>query len=134
MSHIGAKIRAERIARGVTLPNLAAQAGISKGLLSTIETNELSNPSIGTLAKIADALDTSVSEIVSDRDTALGNPSKGQPRWLKNVEVALRMSGTEPDSGILEAMHVLQSRKALRIDDIEYWTSLYKSIEAGYRR
>ena len=133
MSHIGAKIRAERVARGVTLPTLAAQAGISKGLLSTIETNELSNPSIGTLTKIADALDTSVANIITSKSQS-SSQSRRQPKWIMDVETSLSAEGLSPDGSIIEAMHVLQRRKGLETNNISYWTSLYKSIETGYKK
>lgn len=52
---VSANIRAQRRKGGISLPNLAAKAGIAKGNLSKIE-NEASNLSLDTLFKLAGAL------------------------------------------------------------------------------
>lgn len=53
------KIRKLRKEQGLTLKNLAVRSGISSTYLSQIERG-LSNPSIGTLKKIADAMNTNL--------------------------------------------------------------------------
>lgn len=52
---VGAQIKAVRLKRGLTLPLLAINAGISKGNLSKIEAHG-SNLSVDTLFRLADAL------------------------------------------------------------------------------
>ena len=53
------KIRKLRKEQGLTLKNLAVRSGLSSTYLSQIERG-LSNPSIGTLKKIADAMNTNL--------------------------------------------------------------------------
>lgn len=52
---IGQKIRQVRTARGLTLHQVAQKVGLTRGAISQIE-RDRSNPSIGTLKAIADAL------------------------------------------------------------------------------
>jgi transcriptional regulator with XRE-family HTH domain len=60
---VGDRIRKFREARGVTLRELADRTGFSAALLSQIE-NRMTSPPLGTLIKIANALDASVSAFV----------------------------------------------------------------------
>ena len=54
---LAARLRELRIGRGWSLAQLATETGLSKGMLSKIE-NGQSAPSMGTLARLATALDT----------------------------------------------------------------------------
>lgn len=56
---LGAKIREVRKKRGLTLPQLAAKAGLSNGIVSKLE-NGKSNPSLGTLKRLAIALQINI--------------------------------------------------------------------------
>lgn len=60
---VGNAIRQERKEHKMTLPELAAKAGISKGNLSKIE-NHPCNISIETLLKLADALGISFKDFL----------------------------------------------------------------------
>ncbi len=64
---VGDHIRRFREARGVTLQWLAGQTGFSAALLSQIE-NRMVSPPLGTLVKIANAFDTSVSAFIGGRE------------------------------------------------------------------
>lgn len=55
-------MRRVRLARGLSLRELAAQTGLSKASLSQIE-REIANPTVSTLTRIAVALDISFSEL-----------------------------------------------------------------------
>jgi transcriptional regulator with XRE-family HTH domain len=59
---LGAVIRELRTEKGVTLEALAADAGISKNMLSLIERGE-GNPSWSTVEGIAAALGISISQL-----------------------------------------------------------------------
>jgi transcriptional regulator with XRE-family HTH domain len=52
---IGARVLAERQARGLTLEALAARAGVTRGFLSKIERGQ-SQPAMGTVFRLAEAL------------------------------------------------------------------------------
>lgn len=69
---IGARIRAERLARGVTVRGLARDIGVSASLISQIETDK-SLPSVSTLYAITTALGLGVEElfVVPDASPAM---------------------------------------------------------------
>ncbi|MGO3148350.1 MAG: helix-turn-helix domain-containing protein [Leucobacter sp.] len=53
--HIGAKLRASRLAQSLTLKQLATSAGLTKGFISRIERDE-TMPSVPTLVQLCQAL------------------------------------------------------------------------------
>lgn len=59
---IGARLRAERVRRGVSIRGLAREIGVSASLISQIET-EKSSPSVSTLYAISTALGISIEEL-----------------------------------------------------------------------
>ncbi|HEX3442814.1 MAG TPA: cupin domain-containing protein [Pseudolabrys sp.] len=63
-ARIGAKVKHGRMVRGITLKQLAEEAGCSESLLSKIENNK-AMPSFGTLHRIAAALGTNVGVLFS---------------------------------------------------------------------
>ena len=60
---VGDHIRQFREARGLTLQQLAERTGFSAALLTQFE-NRMTSPPLGSLVKIANALDTSVSVLI----------------------------------------------------------------------
>jgi DNA-binding XRE family transcriptional regulator/quercetin dioxygenase-like cupin family protein len=66
---IGARIRAERLRRGMTVRGLARDIGVSASLISQIET-EKSRPSVSTLYAITTALGLPVEDLFDARDDA----------------------------------------------------------------
>jgi transcriptional regulator with XRE-family HTH domain len=132
MAHLGAIIRALRTDRKITLPALAERAGISKGLLSKIETDETSNPSLSTLYKIAEGLDLTIAEILgTEQVTVKRVPLEKHADWQKKLSIAFK--GKELDPDILSAMLLLRNRKATKADDMEHWKFLYTSIENSFK-
>lgn len=134
MRNLGTRIRTLRVERQVTLPQLAERAGLSKGLLSKLENNEECNPSITTLFKISEALEITIADILETEQAQIRRvvPDK-QPAWLATLVKALAQKGKDPDPAILDAMYVLQNRKAVATDDPEHWLFVYRSIENSFR-
>jgi transcriptional regulator with XRE-family HTH domain len=66
---LGKKIRDLRCRRGLTVQQLAAASGLSKGFISQVE-NDRTSPSLATLKDLARALDTSVAYLVLEDDQA----------------------------------------------------------------
>ena len=64
---IGKKIREIRIQNDLTLGDLASRCELTKGFLSQVERN-LTNPSIGTLEDILEALGTNLSEFFHEEE------------------------------------------------------------------
>jgi transcriptional regulator with XRE-family HTH domain len=65
---IAAQVRSHRVARGLTVADLAARAGISKAMLSKIE-NALTSCSLTTVARLAEALDVPPTALFRGADT-----------------------------------------------------------------
>ncbi|MFI5799960.1 helix-turn-helix domain-containing protein [Streptomyces sp. NPDC051677] len=61
-------VRAARTTRGWSLDALASRSGVSKGMLVLIE-QDRTNPSIGTLCRLADALGTTLARLVETSET-----------------------------------------------------------------
>jgi transcriptional regulator with XRE-family HTH domain len=59
---IGARVRHARLAKGLRLQEVAAQAGCSKSMLSKIESDKVA-PSLATLQRIAGALDIQLASL-----------------------------------------------------------------------
>ncbi len=66
-SQIGARIRALREERAVTLAQLAAEASLTKGQLSRIENGKVSSP-VSTLTRIASALGVAPGELFASHE------------------------------------------------------------------
>ncbi len=64
---VGDHIRKFREGRGVSLHQLAEKTGFSTALLAQIE-NRMTSPPLGTLVKIANALDTTVSAFIGGKE------------------------------------------------------------------
>jgi transcriptional regulator with XRE-family HTH domain len=76
-------VRRFRAARAWTLDDLAARSGVSRRLVVQIEQGE-ANPSIGTLLRLAGALEVTLTDLVSDQETTtLGvrAPSEATELW-----------------------------------------------------
>jgi transcriptional regulator with XRE-family HTH domain len=141
---ISARISARRRQRRLSLDQLSARAGVSKGMLVQIERGA-TNPSIGTLCKVAAALGASVADLVD----AAGSPHAGivrapAPRVLwkgpNGGSATLLVGSTGPDMlelwtwelrpgerydaiahphGTQELLHVVQGRLAFVMDAVE---------------
>ncbi|RBQ17360.1 XRE family transcriptional regulator [Spongiactinospora rosea] len=65
---IANNVRAQRAHRRMTLDELAARSGVSRGMLVQVE-QARTNPSVTTLARIGDALGVTVARLVEVADT-----------------------------------------------------------------
>ncbi len=72
---LGLALRERRIANGVSIRELAAQAGVSASLVSQIETGKI-NPSVGRLLSLVTALGLSLDELFVDVE---GRDHAGEP-------------------------------------------------------
>lgn len=134
MDHPGARIRTLRTTKGITLPELADRAGLSKGLLWKIEADDSSNPSLSTLFKIAESLDTTLADILNTvRVVPKSPPPIEEADWAKELVSFLRSQGKEPAHDILNAIQLLRRRKALKGRDLEHLKFLYTSIENSFK-
>ena len=135
MKNIGGKIKALRVEKQMTLPQLAKKADLSKGLISKIENAEESNPGLDTLFQIAEALDVSLATFLETEQAQLNRIIPNEPPdWQSGLISYLKENGKVPDQDILDAMYVLRNRKAAKNADLEAWKFLYQSIENSFKR
>jgi transcriptional regulator with XRE-family HTH domain len=72
---MGTRLRAQRKARGLTIAQLAAAAGLTKGFVSRLERDQ-SSVSIAALLRICDVLHTSIGSLFEAPSTALVRASE----------------------------------------------------------
>ena len=135
MTNLGPRIVALREEQRVSLSELARVSGISKSLLHRIENQEGSNPELGTLRKIAQALRITVGELLGNEvvQSARQLP-EGRPEWLTKLVARLKLDKKEPDQDLLEALYVLQNRKGQAKTSDEDWLYLYQTLERSFPR
>ncbi|MEU0672024.1 XRE family transcriptional regulator [Streptomyces sp. NPDC006172] len=134
-----------RAERGFTLDTLAARAGVSRGMLIQIE-QARTNPSLGTVVKIGDALGVSITTLLdyeqgpkvrvvpADQVVRLWHTDAGSySRLLAGTEAPgpLEMwewrlmpgesSGSDPHpTGTVEIVHVTAGELTLTVEGVEY--------------
>ena len=69
-------IREERMKRGLSLNVLAERAGLSRQMVSYVEQEER-NPSLDTLLRIADVIDTPLDTLIQRAQVEASAPKKG---------------------------------------------------------
>jgi quercetin dioxygenase-like cupin family protein/DNA-binding XRE family transcriptional regulator len=84
---IGARIRAERVRRGISLRGLARGVGLSPSLISQIETGKC-QPSVSTLYAITTVLGVSVQDVFGD-----GADAAARAQTARGEPVALAADG-----------------------------------------
>jgi transcriptional regulator with XRE-family HTH domain len=92
---IGAQVRRMREARRLSAAELARQAGISKGTLSTLEAG-LGNPTIDTLSAIAVALRLPLGDVITPATPPkpVVRPGTGEPEYSKQELLHRMGAGT----------------------------------------
>lgn len=96
---IGTRVRHERQARGWTLDQLAAAAGVSRRMLVNVEHGD-ANPSVGTLLKISDALGVGLPALVElpqPNPVRITRAGEGAALWTGEAGGrGVLVAGTEP--------------------------------------
>jgi transcriptional regulator with XRE-family HTH domain len=83
---VGARLRALRAERGLTILELAAKAGISAGLISQIERGN-SNPSMRTIQRLRTALGVNIWTFFGQADTA----GEAEPPFVQRRDARARI-------------------------------------------
>jgi transcriptional regulator with XRE-family HTH domain len=98
---IGARVRAVRTESGMSVAELAAASKLTKGFISQVESGK-SNPSIGSLQRISDALHVPLSRLMSDAPVRSLRPGSDIPlRILNAADATVQESLMEP---VVESM------------------------------
>jgi len=97
-STLGRTIRWLRKRRGLSQKEVAARAAVSQGYLSQLENEEVKNPSVHVLARIARALDVSPAELLQAAGMSLREdvPAAEGP-YAVNVELLRLLSQLPPE-------------------------------------
>ncbi|MFE9097523.1 helix-turn-helix domain-containing protein [Streptomyces sp. NPDC007264] len=147
-----------RTERGFTLETLAGRAGVSRGMLIQIE-QARTNPSIGTVVKIGDALGVSITTLLdyeqgptvrivpADQAVRLWHTDAGSynrllagteapgplEMWDWRLMPGDRSSSDPHPAGTVELVHVTAGELTLTVDGAEYRvpTGASASFEAG---
>ena len=89
MSTVGGRIRAARVAKGLTMDQLASQIGVSKGAISQWESGKIAQLSADNLLKLSDALEVAARWIWECK-LPTGEPiPMGKPKYLQIEEADL---------------------------------------------
>jgi transcriptional regulator with XRE-family HTH domain len=87
--------------RGVSLSEIARQAGLAKGTLSKLELG-VGNPTIDTLYAIADVLEVSVSQLVSRRTSHVAVERAKDAHWTGSEGLEARPLSHVFGAGLIE--------------------------------
>ncbi|MFC5773368.1 helix-turn-helix domain-containing protein [Ectobacillus antri] len=88
---IGKNIRRLREQKGLTLSDLADQAGVSKSYLSGMERDLKQNPSIHIIEKVCGVLDVTL-ETILETKSMYGNAQQLESEWLELIEELRELS------------------------------------------
>jgi transcriptional regulator with XRE-family HTH domain len=95
---LGRKIKSIRTGRGITIQDIAERSGLSKGFLSQVE-NDKTSPSLNTLERIAEALETSLTYLLLDEQQAPAFARRGERQVLIDEASQGRLEYLSPTSG-----------------------------------
>lgn len=138
---VARNVAALRRRRGLTLDELAARSGVSKGMAVQVE-QARTNPSIGTLVRLANALGASVAELVQEdgppaavvvpagSGTRLWGTAAGSAAellvgaggrtvielWSWTIAPGDRHAAAAHPPGAFEMLHVLEGRLEVEVD------------------
>jgi len=139
---IGERVKQERQSRSLTLDQLADAAGVSRRMLINVEQGA-TNPSVGTLMRISDALGVGLPSLVESptpKPMTVTRNGQGAPLWASDAGgKGVLVAGTEsPDvvelwdwimvpgdlheseahsQGTKELLHVLQGSITVQVGD-----------------
>jgi DNA-binding XRE family transcriptional regulator/quercetin dioxygenase-like cupin family protein len=149
------RIQAKRRERRLSLDQLSTRSGVSKGMLVQIERGA-TNPSIGTLCKVAAALGASIADLVDAAGSShVGVVPAAGPRVLwkgpNGGSATLLVGSTGPDmlelwmwelrpgerydaiahpAGTQELLHVTHGRLAVTVDAVTYTIAAGRAASA----
>jgi transcriptional regulator with XRE-family HTH domain len=124
---LGARIRRFREERGLSLGDLEAKSGVTKGYLSQLESGKASNPSVHSANKIAQGLGVRLTDLLGEIETE-HNPSEYLPEGLREFIARTEESGSgvsQEDVNMLLAIRY-RGRQPVTATD---WGLLYEMIK-----
>ena len=137
---ISQNVRALRIAQGMTVDQLAAKSGFSKGFISQVENFRIT-PSLKAVNKIASALGTELSVLFQAEkqipEYTFGNINQGEEVTRDNSghfgiiynSLAYRQINRQMDPFIIEYHHANEERDFMLHDTEEFYVLLEGEID-----
>lgn len=104
-AHIGSRLRGARIARHLTIKQIAETCGLTEGFISRLE-RDLTSPSVATLVNLCDALNIDAGELLSHTEAAQVS-LKDAPRVSPVVEGAVEKLLTPRREARMQAIHAV---------------------------
>ncbi|MGH8903160.1 MAG: helix-turn-helix domain-containing protein [Egibacteraceae bacterium] len=98
---LGDYVRQAREQAGLSVRQLAAEAGVAASNISRIENGETTLPTLELLKRIADVLDIDLAELLEYRGISL-------PKSPDRLNAYLRQQYQLPDKGIQEAQQAIE--------------------------
>lgn len=132
---IGHNIRKYREMRGLTLPDLAVHAGVSKAFLWEIETGKSKRPGAEVLFRIAEALEVAITDLLG-KNRATVNPKPLEPQVNEGLRAFInerKVQGCPLEPDEIESLSYVQLRGG-RPTTKEQWALVYgmlKEITGG---
>lgn len=124
---IGRRIGEFRERKGISLTQLAKQAGVSKGYLSALERGEADNPSVEALKKIAGALGVSLPVLIEETAVGAGE-APPLPEGLDAFAKRRRADGSPLAPEDLEMLTSIRYR-GRQPESADDWAYLYETIK-----
>jgi transcriptional regulator with XRE-family HTH domain len=128
---LGENIKRVRLQKQWTQPALAERANISKGYIYMLESGEMSNPSLEMLFKIANALGTTIADLVGEAHIAVTSSQPEIPDSLVRFVKQRRRAGeplTEDD--ILNLART--EFRGKRPNSVEDWAYVYQFFKRTF--
>lgn len=122
---VGRRVRAERQKAGLSLSQLAEQAGLTKAYLVRLETQG-GNPSLDSLVAIADALELTVADLLDRPRLVLDEEETEIPASLRAYAEDARLSSVE-----VRQLASIKWRAAERPHSVERWRFIHQSLRAS---
>jgi len=131
--HLGRNVRALRERRNLTQQQLSKRSGVPRATLANVESGG-ANPTLSVLARVADALEVSLEELVAPPRAALRHYTSEQLKERKRGGMSVRMMLPDPLRGVaLERMEFPENARMTGVPHTA-GTREYLTCERGQLR
>lgn len=120
------RLRRQRERLNQSLSDLADAAGVSKTYLLRLETDQDANPSLDILRRIADALDTTVADLIGGPAVRFNGDDAEVPASLRAFADEMKLTERE-----FELLASIRWRKAEEPQTSDRWRYILDSLRAS---
>ncbi|MDQ0271549.1 helix-turn-helix domain-containing protein [Cytobacillus purgationiresistens] len=121
---IGNRLKTLRKEKGYSINELAAKAEVSKSYISYIERGIQQNPSLHVLAKLANSLETTVEELLYQRNNGIDD------EWISIINRGIEQGVTKRELiQYLDFMKYLKQKELINESkSIKFRTAIHRSL------